>query len=211
MSLHYDVIGVWLRTALDSLRAARNAWKQAKKRILDNQDDVPIELLEIDFQRSMIAIISLSISVDAFYARLTQFNRVSTLKPGNMRQAPRYAQVAEQFRNSYKIDNKTFQSIRSALRQLYNMRDQAVHPSGKLTNAVLYPEIDRGVESRFELFRSKNVNIVAQDCINVILHLTENSSPKNDKVKDLGVIVNTEIKAIISIYSDIFTSKTAAT
>jgi hypothetical protein len=211
MALHYDVVGGWLRTALDSLRTARNAWEKARDCISVNQGDVPVELLEIDFQHSMIAVIGFAISIDAFYARLTQFNKGTVIKPGNLRKSPRYSQVAEQFKNSYKIEHRIFLSIRGALRQLYEMRDQAVHPTGKLSHAVLYPEIDRGVERRFELFRSKNVNAVAQDCINVIIYLTDKSVPKNDRVKEFGIGVNADVKAVLSEYADILTSKTVAT
>ncbi len=49
-------------------------------------------------------------------------------------------------------------------------------PVGKLTPAVLYPEIDRGVEYRFELYRAKNVSGVAQDVFNIFDHLA-NKAP----------------------------------
>ncbi len=206
MSLHYDVVGVWIRTALNSLRTARLAWKSAKERISVNVDDVAVELLETDFQHSMIVVVGFAISVDAFYARLSQFNGSPHAKSGNLRKAPRYAQVAEQFRLSYKVDNKIFSSIRLALKQLYELRDQAVHPSGKLAPAVLYPEIDRGVEVRFERFRSKVVSVVAQDSMNIIDYLTNKSEPINKKVEAFSKVTGKELQCIISEYPDIFTA-----
>jgi len=207
VSLHYDVVGTWMRVAFDSYRAAKAAWKSAEVIIKENDKHVPIEMLEIDFRQSMIVAISCAIAIDAFYARLTQFTRPPTKLVGNKRKSPRYSQVAEQIKNSYKINKKLFACLRLALRQIYEFRDQAVHPSGKLTKAVLYQEIDRGVEVRFEKYRSKNVRAVLQDSFVIIKNICENCDGKNKSVNDFSKTILREWNSIASDYSDVF-SKT---
>lgn len=201
LHLHLDVISIWLRFGLGSLREAKSAWRTAKKQI---PESLPIDLLEQDFQHSMLAIVSFAIAVDAMYARLHQLNPpiARSASPNS-----RHAQVSAQILRCFKLSNTESKSLCGALKQLYNLRDRAVHPTGALTPAVLYPEIDRGVEHRFELYRAKNISGVAQDVLNIFTFLFGKASLRSSLLNDFQTATGAELKLILSEFSDLFTSQ----
>jgi hypothetical protein len=175
LHLHLDVVPMWLRHGFGSFQRAMIAWREAKKQL---PDTIAVELLEQDFEQSMIAVMCFAIAIEAFYARLIHLNA----PPAGARVLKsRYAHVTAQILRCFSLSNLEARGLRSALKQLYKLRDGAVHPVGKLTPAVLYPEIDRGVEYRFALYRAKNVSGVAQDVFNIFYHLA-NKAPVRAKL-----------------------------
>lgn len=125
-------------------------------------------------------------------------------KLGHKRRAARYAQVAEQIRVCFKVSNDIFGQLRKAIKRLFDLRDQAIHPNGKLTPAELYPELDRGVEYRFVRFRTKNVAALVQDYINILDYITSKSKPKNTDLVNYAKVVSKELHDILEQYKDLF-------
>jgi hypothetical protein len=57
-------------------------------------------------------------------------------------------------RIAYQLKNKGSKAFR--VKEIYKFRDQAVHPSAAMEEAILHPEINVGVERRFVVFRYEN-------------------------------------------------------
>jgi hypothetical protein len=58
----------------------------------------------------------------------------------------RYSQVAEVIRRAFNLKRNGVRLLLENLKKIYRLRDLAVHPSGKVQEALLHPELGVGVE-----------------------------------------------------------------
>ena len=148
LQLHFDVVPSWTALALKHLADAHND-KLARERAwsADVEDDKG-QTLESEFQSSMQAIMSSAIALDAFYAVLQDKVKIDqTLRDKWLaNRTARYAQITEVIRMAFQLKPKGSAALRNNLKEIYRLRDLAVHPSAALKDPILHPDLGVGVE-----------------------------------------------------------------
>jgi hypothetical protein len=132
----------------------------------------------------MQAIMASAIALDALYAALqpnVALEEALVKKWRNARTA-RYSQVTEVVRRAFKLKTDGTKTLRENLKQIYRLRDLAVHPSGRLQEAILHPELNVGVEWRFAYFRAANAESVVNATTAMLWDLANQGKPANEKI-----------------------------
>ena len=110
-------------------------------------------MLDREFKSSMQAAVAAATFFEALYA--ATLDRMPTKPkpyvPGQ-RASSRYSRVTEQLRMSFGLRKQGTDNLRSVLRVIYSVRDEAIHPSAKFAEPLLHPQLQVGVERRFVTF-----------------------------------------------------------
>jgi hypothetical protein len=98
----------------------------------------------------MQAVMAAAIAIDAFYALIQTHVQLpsSLITQWRTIRTARYTQVTEVLRRAFHLKQKGTAALRQNLKEIYRLRDLAVHPSGKIEAPILHPEIDVSVEWR---------------------------------------------------------------
>jgi len=100
------------------------------------------------------------------------------------KRTPRYAQVTEVLRQAFQLKTKGTAALRQNLKEIYRLRDLAVHPSGKIQAPILHPELNVGVEWRFAYLRAYNAELIVNAATSILWDLAHNGEPKNPKIAE---------------------------
>jgi hypothetical protein len=184
LTLHvrYDVCPMWAHLALQHLEEAKSKKAVRMAAWTDGTEDQKAATLEGEFEASLQAMVASAIAVDAFHACVKLHVQLppSTLKKWRepKRGTPRYSQVTEVLRRAFQLKPEAVAGLRKNLKEIYRLRDTAVHPPGDLAAPALHPELGVPVESKFALFRADNAEIVVYAATWIIWNLA------NGKAKD---------------------------
>lgn len=135
-----DMSSYWLKLAYEHLLATERAHKallDAKQR---NHDEDIGSALEQEFLSGMQAIMAAGVAVDAFYSRVKENVEI----PGEVTRAwrekktARYKQITETFKIVFGLRNEVASSLREVLKQNFDARDKAVHPSSETATLTPY-------------------------------------------------------------------------
>jgi hypothetical protein len=161
----YDVCPIWLEIAIEHLKEANEANSEMLKTWADPASDKKGETLENVFRHSMQAITAAAIAIDGFYAAVQKKIKIDPIlvQKWKANKTARYSQVAETVRMAYQLKSNGSKAFRDTVKEIYKFRDQAVHPSAAMEEAVLHPDLDVGVERRFAVFRYDNVRSTARE------------------------------------------------
>jgi hypothetical protein len=183
----YDVCPIWLEIAIEHLKAASGANSEMITAWADPTaaNDTKGETLERVFRHSMQAMTAAAIAIDGFYAAIQKKIRINPALIDKWRanKTARYSQVAETVRIAYQLKPKGSKAFRDTIREIYKFRDQAVHPSAAMEEAILHSDIDVGVERRFVVFRYDNAFQIVRIAVTMIDELARNGNVKNDAIK----------------------------
>jgi hypothetical protein len=183
----YDVCPIWLEIAIEHLKAASGANSEMVSAWANpaTANDAKGETLERVFRHSMQAITAAAIAIDGFYAAVQKKIKIdpALIDKWKANKTARYSQVAETVRIAYQLKSKGSKAFRDSIKQIYKFRDQAVHPSAAMEEAVLHPDIDVGVERRFAVFRYDNAFQIVRITVTMIDELARNGNVKNDAMK----------------------------
>src|SRR5258708_22063115 len=113
-----------------------SAWGDSAK-----AKDAKGETLERVFRPSMKAMTAAAIAIDGFYAAVQKKIRIdpALINKWKANKTARYSQVAETVRIAYQLKPKGSKAFRDNIREIYKFRDQAVHPSAAMEEAILHP------------------------------------------------------------------------
>lgn len=183
--VHYDVCPTWLELAsrhLSDAEERRSARIQAWN--ADDQD-ARTASLEAEFESSMQAIMAAAIAIDSFYASLRDKVEIpiETTRAWRENKTARYKQIAEVFRRAFSLPPRYSVNLRRNLKEIFKIRDMAIHPSGEVTAPVLHPELQVGVEWRFALFRAENAQAVVQGAQSIVRELAAKGKPSTPGVQ----------------------------
>jgi hypothetical protein len=161
--LRTDMWRFWLREAIDAAVLATAVSDQipplyeqfeADKATGEDLDELAIrELLA-----SMRAITASAFAIDAFYAA------VKARSPQHPHQEAWYrnktarpTQVAETIIHNLRlVDPEAKKKIREWSKEIYRLRDLAVHPASEFQKPVYRPDLNVGVDQKFAIFRREN-------------------------------------------------------
>ena len=188
LTLHvrFDVCPTWIELALRHTESSVLA-RENRERVWSGADeDAKAAGLEREFECSMQAVMASAIAIDAFYAILAQHVYIPpyVLNKWRAKRTPRYSQVTEVLRRAFNLKPKGTKALRDNLKEIYRIRDLAVHPSGKVEAPIYHPELGVGVEWRFAYFRAANAELISSVATWMIWELCKNGTPKDHDIKE---------------------------
>ncbi|HJU05535.1 MAG TPA: hypothetical protein VJ692_10330 [Nitrospiraceae bacterium] len=141
---------------------------------------------------------SSAIAIDAFYAVIQTKITIpqALITKWREKRTPRYAQVAEVLRIAFSLKLKGFSALRRNLREIYRLRDLAIHPSGKIDAPILHPELQVGVEWRFAYFRFQNALLVVRETLHMLCELITSGKPNNGEVRKYAEVLRLRIEPL---------------
>jgi len=188
LTLHvrFDVCPTWIELALNHTRNSIAAREHRERVWRGSDEDAKAAALEREFEHSMQAIMASAIAIDAFYSVLAQHVIVpnSLIKKWRTNRTARYSQISEVIRRAFSLKPAEVKSLRANLKEIYRIRDMAVHPSGKVEAATYHPELDVGVEWRFAYFRSSNAELVSDAATSIVWELCKKGKPKDADIQE---------------------------
>ena len=186
LELHFDVVPSWTTLALKHLADAHNDKLARQQAWSANVEEEKGSTLEREFQSSMQAIMASAIALDGFYAALQGKVKIDQTLRDKWRtnRTARYTQIAEVIRMAFLLKPKGSAVLRNNLKEIYKLRDLAVHPSAALKDPILHPELGVGVEWRFYYFRFDHALLVVRGSIETIHELVSRGTPANEAIKN---------------------------
>ena len=186
LTLHvrFDVCPTWTELALRHLADAREKRLARHAAWAGTNEAEKAATLEREFEASMQAIMAAAIAVDAFYGVMKTHLALPPrlAEKWRMKRTSRHTQVTEVLRRAFLLKPKGVARLKGNLKEIYRLRDLAVHPSGKMDAPILHPEIGVGVEWRFACFRAHNAELVVNSASWVFWDLAHNGKPKNPNI-----------------------------
>lgn len=188
LALHvrFDVCPTWTELSLRHLQEAKAKLADREAAWAGTSEDQKAVTLEREFEASMQAIMAAAIALDAFYS-LIQTHVVlppSLVEQWRTRRTSRYSQVTEVLRRAFHLKPKGTAALRQNLKEIYRLRDLAVHPSGKIEAPILHPELNVGVEWRFAYFRAQTAELVVNAATWILWDLAHEGKPKDTKIAE---------------------------
>jgi len=187
LTLHvrFDVCPTWAELAVRHLEDAK-----AKKALREAawagvEEDQKAAALEGEFEVSMQAIMAAVIAIDAFYALIQTHVQLppNIVDKWRTKRTARYSQVTEVLRRGFRLRPEGVVALRQNLKEIYRLRDLAVHPSGKIEAPILHPELGVGVEWRFAHFRAHNAELVVNAATWILWDLANGGKPVDPEIK----------------------------
>lgn len=191
LTLHvgFDVCPTWVELALRHLADANGKSIERTAAWSGSNEEIKASTLEREFEASMQAIMAAAISIDAFYSLIQPHVKLPTsiVEQWRTKRTARYSQVTEVIRRAFGLKPKGTAALRQNLKEIFRLRDLAVHPSGKIEAPIMHPEIEVGVEWRFAVFRAHNAKLVVNAATGMLWDLAHNGKPKDTKVVEYMV------------------------
>lgn len=188
LTLHvrFDVCPTWVELSLRHLEEAKVKRADREAAWVGANENLKASTLEREFETSVQAIMSAAIAIDAFYA-IMQTHVVlppSLVDRWRTKRTSRHSQVTEVLRRAFHLKPKGAAALRQNLKEIYRLRDLAVHPSGKIEAPILHPELNVGVEWRFAYFRTQNAELVVNAATWILWDLAHGGKPKDTKIME---------------------------
>lgn len=186
LTLHvrFDVCPTWIELALRHLAAANEARANRQAAWAGTDEEAKAAALEREFEASMQAVMAAAIALDAFYAMIQPNVAVPPTLVERWRtgRTARFSQVTEIVRRAFRLKPKCTANLRANLKEIFRIRDLAVHPSGKIEAPIYHPELDVGVEWRFAYFSASNAEIIVNGATWIIWDLCHGGKPADANV-----------------------------
>lgn len=188
LTLHvrFDVCPTWTELALRHLNDAKVRMKTREVAWAGTNENEKAATLEREFEASMQAVMAAAIAIDSFYALIQTHVQLppSLVTQWRTKRTARYTQVTEVLRRAFHLKPKGTAALRQNLKEIYRLRDLAVHPSGKIEAPILHPEINVGVEWRFAFFRAHNAELIVNAATWILWELAHQGQPKEIKIQE---------------------------
>ena len=170
LHLRIDMCARWMAIAYQHLLAAESAHKEVLEAARNNKEEDLGSAIERETDAGMQAISASCTAVDAYYALLREHTKIDeqTLESWRSNRTARYIQIAEVVRRTFKIPQAVSDQVRSILQQAFPIRDDSLHPTGKMSDPMMYEEIGRSTARWLVVVRHENAKMVVGQCLMVI-------------------------------------------
>jgi hypothetical protein len=177
--VRFDVCPTWTELALRHLADAKARRTAREIAWAGTNEEDKAASLEREFEASMQAVMAAAIALDAFYSLMQTHVQLppSLVTRWRTKRTARYSQVTETLRRAFHLKPEGTAVLRQNLREIYHLRDLAVHPSGKIEAPILHPEINVGVEWRFAYFRAHNAELIVNAATRILWDLAHAGKP----------------------------------
>jgi hypothetical protein len=182
--VRFDVCPTWCDLAHRHLADARARRIDRIAAWAGPNEDQKAASLEREFEASMQAIMAAAIAWDAFYSMIQPHVQIppSLVKRWRINRTARYSQVTEVVRRGFRLKKNGVATLRQNLKEIYRLRDLAVHPAGRIEAPLLHPELNVGVEWRFANFRAHNAELVVTAATGMLWDLAHKGKPTDPKI-----------------------------
>jgi hypothetical protein len=184
LALHLgtDMTLLWLGAALAHVRASEAASLELGRLWKDGGSPEETAPLEQEFLAAMQACTAAAFSLDAFYASVQHHHPLdaATKQAWQRNRLARHKRIAETLRIAFGLPQHVFECARTYLKDLFWLRDEAVHPKSGTHPTLLHPRINVQVERRFGLYRHENARAVAISAV-ALLALAARTPRRNQK------------------------------
>jgi hypothetical protein len=138
--------------------------------------------LQKEFQIGMQTIMAACIAMDAYYASIKPYSRISDdmVQIWRENKTARYKQIAETIRNVFKLPQGTFLEIRDSIKQGFELRDKAVHPKSGTDLPLRHPEAKVLSDWRFSTFRFVNAKAIVGNMLSIIYQTSTSKIDEHD-------------------------------
>jgi hypothetical protein len=204
LHVHFDVCPTWLRLAFQQAREAKKSQHVRQTVWSGSDEEAKASALEQEFEASMQSVVAVAVAFDALYALLRPHTKIEASSPqeGKKSRSPRYAKVSETLRQACGVSQEKGIQLRKELRQIFSLRDRAVHPEAQVTEPVLHPELNVGVEWRFALFRAQNAEIIIRSAVGIIRHLASCAENAQAPVRKIMNILNGNVDLLLKEFTE---------
>jgi hypothetical protein len=202
--VHFDVCPTWLGLALDHLERAKVCQAERTLAWGGADENAKNVTLEREFEASMQAIMSAAIAWEAFFSIIKTKTKTKVSEEHSReckkRRTPRYAQIAGVLRCAFGLQQGSFDDLQQSLKRTFTLRNQAVHPTGDIAEPVFHPELNVGVEWRFERFRYANASLVASETVKLMCELVTSAKPQNAEARKYAQVLQPALAALHQRY-----------
>lgn len=183
LHLAYDVVPIWFKIVLQNLATAEQAEVARNAAWRADNADAQLHSLEQECAVTMQCVTATAIALDALYSQIK--SRVPSITAELMQtwrknKTPRYAQVFEVLRRGFKPCPEYAKKLRAFLKDVFKLRDSAVHPHAEMRAPIMHPELSIMMEGRFATFRAENARVCAASLKSILFDLAANSSPTTE-------------------------------
>jgi hypothetical protein len=196
LSTAYNVVPIWLKIGVDSLRQSRLA-SAAIANTWNDDAEHQKQLLLAELAPSMQAFVACGIALDALYDTMRPLAKISadTVAIWRKKRTSRARQVVEVLRRTHKLKGKELKDFTACIEHIFKYRDAAVHPSLEARNAVGRTDLPVGVDWKFAVYCYKNADSCVQNTINMIVYLWEHKA----KLESIDAPIANMIDALLEM------------
>jgi len=179
--VHLDVFPIWLGFALDHVKAAALHRQQRITARQAEENEAFAEAMQMEFRESLQAVVAIATAVDALYSSI----QPTVVIPKGLRETwsknrtPRSSQVSETFKRAYRLNGHDAQLTFTLIKELYRLRDRAVHPTVKSEAPVAHPEVDIAVPWYFAAYRSTTAETLVMNVCAIVRQIAYSTQPDN--------------------------------
>jgi hypothetical protein len=186
LHLRYDVCSTWTKLSLQHLQQAKVKKSEREAVWAGTNEEKKGPVLEREFEASMQAIVSAAVAIDAFYSIIKTHIVLppEITEQWRTERTSRYKQVAEVLRQAFNLKPEGVAVLRHNLKEIYRMRDLAIHPSGKIEAPKLHPELNVGVEWRFACFRAHSAELIVNAATWILWTLAHDGKPNDSTIAE---------------------------
>ena len=197
LHVRFDVCPTWTELALRHLADAKARRTAREIAWAGTNEEDKAASLEREFEASMQAIMAAAIALDAFYSLMQTHVQLppSLVTRWRTKRTARYSQVTEILRRAFHLKPEGTAVLRQNLKEIYRLRDLAVHPSGKIEAPILHPEINVGVEWRFAYFRAHNAELIVNAATRILWDLAHAGKP-DSKIQEYMAALRQQLEEL---------------
>lgn len=169
LSTSYNTIPLWLRISRDACLDARQ-YAESLKTDWPQESEEQKRLLLAELRPSMMALVGCAVAIDGIYDLIKPFAKIdkATLEGWKRRKKSRSKQVSETFRRAFGLSKEETSSLQKIVKEIFDLRDKAVHPSHQIQNAMSRADLPVGVDWRFAAYRFDNAATAYNNTIQLL-------------------------------------------
>ena len=107
-------------------------------------------------------------------------------------------------RRAFLMGESSFHQVRDNLKEIMRLRGMAVHPSGKVDEPLLHPELHQGMEWRFVTFSYSNAKLVVGACLSLIAQLVLRPRNEFESLKNYCDVLEPKISSLAELWEERF-------
>ena len=203
LSTAYNVVPLWLLAAHDNLKSALMAQKRLKEDWSSGSEaNQQRQLLINELVPSMQTVIACGIALDGFYEILKPHAKLSAadIAKWKKNKTSRSAQIFETLRRTVGTPKGKTRDVRKIIKQIIDLRDQAVHPTNRLRHAVFRSDLSVAVDWKFAAFSAENAKVCFTNTMQ-IFSLAYERRDRNPEIKSQieNIIKSLEALGVVTI------------
>ena len=195
-----DLWPTWLEIGCAHAKAARTAGERLRP---DLPDADKYEVLTEELQAGLVALTAFAFAFDGFYDTVkAEMGPHPDQLTWKKKRTARDAQVTETLRYRLKLGPKFSEHLRMLIKQLFEFRDHAVHPTSKFVDPSYRPQIDSGVHPHLITFSGPHAVQTCALSLEVLSRLVERAADRPAPGADMGWLDRgrTELARLSSAY-----------